>query len=276
MVRIASGFGFVEGPVWHPYEQHLTFSDIPGDELWRWAERDGVTSFRKPSRMANGNTYDRAGRMLSCEHATHRVTRTEADGSTSILAESYAGKALNSPNDIVVKTDGSIYFTDPTYGRMAFFGIERPCELAFRGVYRLDGDGSGLELVSADFDQPNGLCFSADEHQLFVNDSVRKHIRAFDVGAGGNLSGGGVWADVVGTAYGAPDGMKIDREGNVYCCGPGGIHVFTPSGQLLGIIAVPENAANFTWGGSTLDTLYITASTSIYAMFVNTPGFPLF
>ena len=261
---VAGGFDFTEGPIWHPREKHLTFSDMPGNEMRRWTPAGGVVSFRKPSNMANGNTYDRRGRMLTCEHATSRVTRTEADGTITVLATHYKGKELNSPNDIVVKRDGWIYFTDPTYGRMPYYGVERASELDFCGVYRVAEDGTGLTLLADDFAQPNGLCFSRDEKRLFVNDTERGHVRVFDVGADGLLSGGAVWAEVTGTGKGAPDGMKIDRDGNLYCCGPGGLHVFSPDAQSLGVILVPEVVANFTWGEDDLRTIFFTASSSLY------------
>ncbi len=273
---VAGGFDFTEGPIWHPRAKHLTFSDMPGNEMRRWTAAGGVVSFRKPSNMANGNTYDRQGRMLSCEHATSRVTRTEADGSITVLATHYQGKELNSPNDIVVKSDGWIYFTDPMYGRMPYFGIERPSELGFRGVYRVAEDGSDLTLLADDFDQPNGLCFSRDERRLFVNDTERGHIRVFDVGGDGLLTGGAVWAKVTGTGEGAPDGMKVDRDGNVYCCGPSGLHVHAPDGRSLGVIRVPEPLANFTWGEDDLRTIFLTASSTLYRVRTNTPGVPLF
>ena len=273
---VASGFGFTEGPIWHPRERHLTFSDMPGNEIRRWTPAGGVVSFRKPSNMANGNTYDRQGRMLTCEHATSRVTRTAADGAITVLATHYQGKELNSPNDIVVKSDGWIYFTDPTYGRMPYYGVERPSELGFQGVYRMAEDGSGLTLLVGDFAQPNGLCFSRDERRLFVNDTERGHIRVFDLRSDGHLSGGSVWTQVTGTGAGAPDGMKIDRAGNLYCCGPGGLHVFSPEAQSLGVIQVPEVVANFTWGEDDFRTIFLTASSTLYRVRTNTPGVPLF
>ena len=273
---VAGGFGFTEGPIWHPLERHLTFSDMPGNEMRRWTPAGGVVSFRKPSNMANGNTYDRRGRMLTCEHATSRVTRTEADGRITVLATHYHGKELNSPNDIVVKSDGWIYFTDPTYGRMPYYGVERASELDFRGVYRMAEDGNGLTLLADDFAQPNGLCFSRDELRLFVNDTERGHIRVFDVGPDGLLSGGAVWADVVGEGEGGPDGLKVDSGGNVYCCGPGGLHVHGPDGRSLGVIRVPEANANFTWGGDDYRTIFLTASSALYRVRSNTPGTPLF
>jgi gluconolactonase len=274
--RLATGFDFTEGPIWHPREKHLTFSDMPGDHMRRWTEASGITTFRRPCNRANGNTYDRGGRMLSCEHATSRVTRTEPDGSITVLATHYDGRELNSPNDIVVKSDGRIYFTDPTYGRMPYYGVERPQQLDFQGVYRVDPDGANLTLLADDFSQPNGLCFSLDEKRLFVNDTERGHIRVFDVGADGGLTGGSVWAEVKGEGAGGPDGMKIDSRGNLYCCGPGGLHVFSPEAQSLGVIRVPEVVANFTWGDEDMKSLFLTASGSLYRVRTRTPGIPLF
>lgn len=273
---VASGFGFTEGPIWHPRAKHLTFSDMPGDEIRRWTATGGVVSFRKPSHMANGNTYDRQGRMLTCEHATSRVTRVEASGAITVLATHYQGKQLNSPNDIVVKGDGWIYFTDPMYGRMPYYGVERPSELGFQGVYRMAEDGSGLTLLVDDFAQPNGLCFSRDDRRLFVNDTERGHIRVFDVEPDGLLSGGSVWAAVTGSGEGGPDGMKLDRDGNLYCCGPGGLHVFSPDARSLGVIRTPEMIANFTWGDDDLRTIFLTASSTLYRVRTSTPGVALF
>ena len=274
--RLATGFDFTEGPIWHPREKHLTFSDMPSDHMRRWTAIDGVRTFRRPSNMTNGNTYDRAGRMLSCEHATSQVIRTELSGTITILATHYRGKQLNSPNDIIVKSDRRIYFTDPTYGRMPHFAIERAPELDFRGVYRIEEDGSELTLLIDDFAQPNGLCFSRDEKRLFVNDTERGHIRVFDVGLEGLLSNGAVWAVCEGEGSGAPDGMKVDRAGNLYCCGPGGLHVFSPDARSLGVIGVPEVVANFTWGDDDLLSIFLTASTSLYRVRTKTPGIALF
>jgi gluconolactonase len=274
--RLATGFEFTEGPIWHPHEGHLTFSDMPGDHMRRWVPGGGTTTFRKPSNMANGNTYDRNGCMLTCEHATSRVTRTELDGTITVLATHYRGRELNSPNDIVVRSDGRNFFTDPTYGRMAYYGVERQPQLDFRGVYSVAEDGSGLTLLADDFDQPNGLCFSSDERQLFVNDTERGHIRIFDIAANGHLSNGRIWTEVKGGGPGAPDGMKIDSSGNVYCCGPGGLHVFDAEANCLGVIRLPEVVANFTWGEDDNRSLLLTASTSLYRVRTRTPGRPLF
>jgi gluconolactonase len=276
LTRLATGFLFTEGPLWHPRENFLLFSDMPGNIVRKWTEQGGVVPFREPSTMANGLTYDHRGRLLSCEHAASRVTRTEPDGSITVLATHYAGKELNSPNDIVVKTDGAIYFTDPTFGRAEFYGQPRPQELTFQGVYRLDPESGELTLLADDFAQPNGLCFSLDEKQLFVNDTERGHIRVFDVTEAGTLTGGRVFAKAEGEGAGAPDGMKIDSQGHVYCCGPGGIHVFDPDGIALGVIRVPEVAANFTFGGDDYRDLFITASTSLYRTRVTVPGRPVY
>jgi gluconolactonase len=272
--RIATGCLFTEGPLWHPTGHYLLWSDMPGDHLRRWSAKDGVTTFRKPCNMSNGLTWDRQGRLLACEHASSQVTRTEADGRIAPVATHYQGKQLNSPNDIVCARDGGIYFSDPPYGRMKVYGVPREQELAFQGVYRAGGDAKTPTLLADDFDRPNGLCFSLDERRLFVNDTARKHIRVFEVGASGGLSNGRVWAETVGEGAGAPDGMKIDSAGNVYCCGPGGIHLFDPEAVCLGVIHVPEHTANFAWGDSDFRSLYITASTSVYRIRVKVPGLP--
>ena len=269
---LGTGFAFTEGPVWHPEEKHLIFSDMPGNHMRKWTPGGGIVTFRKPSNMANGNAYDRQGRLVTCEHATSRVTRTESDGTITVLATHYGSKALNSPNDIIVKSDGSIYFSDPTFGRMEYYGVPRDPELDFRGVYRVTPDGTGLTLLADDFDQPNGLCFDREERVLFVNDTMRSHIRAFAVEPDGTLSGGAVWADVTGEGEGAPDGLKIDSEGNVYCCGPAGVHVFAPDATCLGVIRIPEVVANFNWGDDDLRSLFLTASSSLYRVRTGTPG----
>ena len=274
--RVATGFMFTEGPLWHPTGRFLLFSDMPGNIIRRWTASGGVTPFRQPSDMTNGMTYDRQERLLTCEHATSRVTRTEADGSLTVLATHYDGKQLNSPNDIVVGRDGAIYFTDPIYGRVEYYGVPREPELAFRGVYRIDPRDGALTLLAEDFSQPNGLCFSPDEKRLFVNDTERANIRVFDVGADGALSGDRVFAVTSGEGEGAPDGLKIDSAGNVYCSGPGGVHVFDPEGVCLGVIRVPEPVANFTLGGDDYRSLFITASTSLYRIQVQVPGRPVF
>lgn len=275
--RLATGFDFTEGPVWHPLEKHLIFSDMPGDHMRRWTPSEGITTFRKPCFMANGNAYDRQGRLVTCEHSSSRVTRTEPDGTITVLASHYGDKELNSPNDIVVRSDGTIFFSDPDFGRRERFGIPREKDLDFQGVYLIKPDGE-LKLLVDDFGQPNGLCFSLDEKRLWVNDTPRRHIRVFDVvGDGFELAGGEIWAELGGVeGERTPDGMKIDTEGNLFCVGPGGVHVFDTEGERLGVILVPENVANFAWGEDDLKSLLITASSSLYRVRVEVPGLPAF
>ncbi len=275
--QLAGDFQFTEGPIWHPREKHLTFSDIPANRMFRWSEAGGVAVFREPSNMTNGNTYDQQGRMLSCEHATSRVTRTEADGSVTVLASHYRGKELNSPNDIVVRNDGTVWFTDPTYGRADRTGVVREPELDFRGVYRLHPDGGDLVLLAKDFDMPNGLAFTPDHRSLYVADTPRRHIRRFAIEADGSLSGGDVFAESRGDGPGAPDGLKTDSAGNVFCAGPGGVHVYHPAdGTCLGVIQTPAFCANFAWGGDDLRTFFLTSSTGLYRTRVKVPGIALF
>ncbi len=275
--KVAGDFLFTEGPIWHPGEKHLTFSDIPGNELFRLDAEGKVSTFRKPSNMGNGNTYDAEGRMLTCQHATSSVTRTEQDGTITTLATHYDGRELNSPNDIVVRKDGLIYFSDPTYGRMDYFGVERDLEMGAQGVYCVTPDGKMITCLADDFAQPNGLCFSLDHTVLYVNDTERKHIRKFHIAEDGAATGGDVWVEVtVGEGEGHPDGMKLDSKGNLYCTGPGGVHVITPEGETLGVIRMAEFTANFAWGGEDLTDLYFTSSTSLYRIKVKTPGLPLF
>lgn len=274
--QVLTGFKFTEGPIWHPYEKHLRFSDITGNSIFQWSATAGLKDIRPNSHLANGNTYDHHGRMLTCHHASSRVTRTEADGSITVLASHYQGKQLNSPNDIVVKRDGMIYFTDPAPGRWERVGIPRDQDLPFAGVYRLHPETLELTLLVDDFVLPNGLCFSPDEQQLYINDSRRFHIRVFDVTAGGTLHNGRVWAETVGEGIGVPDGMKIDTVGNLFCCGPGGVYIFTPDATCLGVLLMPEQTTNFIWGDDDLQSLYITAETSVYRVRVQIPGRPLF
>lgn len=268
--KIATGFGFIEGPAWNEKESCLIFSDIPNSCMYRWSDM-GVEVFRKPSNMGNGNTFDDQWRLLTCEHATSRLTRTELDGSITVLADKYDGNELNSPNDVVVSRGGTIYFTDPIYGRSEYFGVPRDAAQPVRGVYRLDASGE-VDRVLDDFDQPNGLCFSPDERLFYVNDTARGHIRVFQVEPDGSLTGDRIFAEPAGPGDGSPDGMKTDVEGRVYCTGPGGIHVFSPAGKSLGVIRVPEVAANFSWGGPARTDMFISASSSLYRVRVQVAG----
>jgi gluconolactonase len=269
---LADGFAFTEGPVWHRGERCLLFTDIAGDRIYRWDETVGLSVFRDPSHMANGLALDEKGRLLSCEHALSRLTRTDPDGSVRVLAKRYDGKALNSPNDVIVSRDGTIYFTDPAYGREAFWGIPRQEELGFRAVYAIEPRTEVLRLLVDDFVAPNGLCLSADEAFIFINDSERGHIRRFRLRPDGTLAGGETWVTLDQVGPGSPDGMKLDSGGNVFCCGPGGIHIFSPEAECLGIIRMPEFAANLAFGGDGLRDLFITATTSLYRLKVRTSG----
>ena len=282
METLGDGFVFTEGPAWHPYERHLTFSDIPAATMHRWDAASGaITRIRTGTHKTNGNTYDARGRLLSCEHVSSRVTRAEPDGSRTVLATHFEGRQLNSPNDIVVHTGGDVYFTDPASGRrFETYGELRDQELDFQGVFRVRPDGTGLTLLADDFETPNGLCFSLDETRLFVNDTARGHIRVFDVAPDGAVTGGAVWATMTGDDFpgvvGVPDGMKIDSEGNLYSTGPGGIQVFAPDATCLGVIRIPYKVGNFTFGGDDMRDLFVTASQYLLRTRVRIPGRPLF
>ena len=273
--QLATGFEFIEGPIWHPYERHLTFSDIIANKMYRWQEQEGLTIFRENSHMANGNTYDQQGRMLTCEHASSRISRTHQDGSYEVLASHYQGKALNSPNDLVVNRKGLVYFTDPVYGRSEPFGVTRELELTFEGVYVLNPDDGSLRLLIDDFEGPNGLCLSKDERKLFVNDTELRHIRVFDIDDDGSLRNGQVWAETTGEAEGIPDGMKLNQAGHLFCTGPGGIHVFDAKANCIGVIEVPPTA-NFAWGDDDLCSLFLTSVSTLYRLRLKVPGIKLF
>src|SRR6516165_8507952 len=267
--RLAGGFTFTEGPIWHPREQYLLFSDMPADVRRRYDERGGVREVMRPSNKCNGMTYDANLALIVCEHATSSLIR-ERDGRREIVASHFDGRELNSPNDVCVRSDGSIYFSDPWYGRMPVYGVERPRQLGFQGVYRVPpGGGAPQLLVDRNlFDQPNGLCFSPDERQLYVNDTVRCLIRVFDVNADGGLSNARVFASGIKSELeaGLPDGMKCDQHGNVWVTAPGGVWVYSPQGELLGKVRLPELVANLAWGGPDFRTLYLTATRSVYAI----------
>lgn len=273
---IASGFIFTEGPVWSP-EGFLLFSDMPGDIRRRWSPSEGVTVVRQPANKCNGMAYDQFGRLLVCEHSTSRLVREDAAGDVEVLAGSFEGLELNSPNDVVVASSGDIFFTDPTYGRTPDFGLEREPELDFRGIYRLAPDGV-LSLMDTDFTQPNGLCLDPEESTLYVNDTERGVIVAYPRLPDGSLGPRSVFAEGIGEIefdIGVVDGMKCDAEGNVLVTGPNGIWVFDPSGNRLGVIEVPEVAGNLNWGGPDWTALYITASTSVYRVKTALSGAPV-
>lgn len=269
--RLAGGFRFTEGPVWFKDEGFLLFSDIPASKIYQMTPDGQVTIFRNPSDNANGLTRDQNGFLVACEHSSRRVTRTEKDGSVTVLADSFQGKRLNSPNDVVVKSDGSVFFTDPPYGIRS-----EEQELSIQGVFRLSPCGKELRVVASDFDRPNGLAFSPDETKLYIDDSSDcKHIRVFDVDADGALANGRIFHDMRVNDPGVPDGMKIDSQGRIYCTGARGIWVFNADGNHLGTIITPEKPANCAWGDEDNRSLYITAETSIYRIRVNTPGIPV-
>ncbi|MGH6679241.1 MAG: SMP-30/gluconolactonase/LRE family protein, partial [Bradyrhizobium sp.] len=224
--QVGTGFTFTEGPIWHPRDQFLLFSDMPADVRRRWDERGGVREVMRPSNKCNGMTYDANLELIVCEHATSSLIR-ERDGRREVVASHFQGKELNSPNDVCVRSDGSIYFSDPWYGRMPVYGVERPRQLGFQGVYRVPSGGGEPQLVVDHhlFDQPNGLCFSPDEQQLYVNDTVKALIRVFDVRPDGSLGPDRIFASGIRSELepGVPDGMKCDGAGNVWVTAPGGI-----------------------------------------------------
>ncbi|ORE92232.1 gluconolactonase [Stappia sp. 22II-S9-Z10] len=266
--QVGSGFQFTEGPVWHP-DGYLLFSDIPGD-VRRRASGGSITEVKRGTNKGNGQTFDADLSLIVCEHATSSLVRIASDGTRTVLASHFEGRELNSPNDVIVSASGWIYFTDPWYGRMAGFGVERPRELGFQGVYRVKPGMAEPELLvdRTLFTMPNGLCFSPDESRLYVNDTEQTNIRVFDVGADGRLSRGRMFASGIKDALkpGVPDGMKCDFNGNVWVTAPGGIWVYAPDGRHIGRVAIPENTANFHWGGPDWRTLYVTASTSLYTL----------
>ena len=270
--QLATGFTFTEGPVWHP-DGYLLFSDMPMDVRRKWSEADGIVEVMKPANKCNGMTFDADLNLIVCEHWTSQVVRAtlNADGTEAsrvAIASHYDGKELNSPNDVVVKSDGSIYFSDPIYGRMDGFGNPREQDLDFQGVYRIPPGGGDLTLLTDDFDQPNGLCFSPDERTLYVNDSRVLHLRRFDVADDGSISGGEVILDGIGDpddfGGGICDGMKCDESGNIWVTGPGGVWVVAPDGEHLGTVEVPEHTGNLNWGGPDWNVLYVPASSSVY------------
>ncbi len=261
--KISDGYRFTEGPVW-TMSNTLLFSDIPAGKIYELSPDQRV--FRDPSGNSNGLTLDYEGRLIACEHSNRRVTRTEKDGSITVIAHLYEGKWFNSPNDVVVKSDGCVYFTDPTYG-----GKPDADKLGFQGVYRARPTGK-VDLLVKDFAEPNGLCFSPDEKLLYVDDSSDlRHIRVFNVEEDGTLSGGRIFAKIDSTK-GVPDGMKVDTEGTLYVAGPEGVWVFDTSGKHIETIAVPETPANLAWGDADGKTLYLTAHTSIYKVRMKVGG----
>ncbi|MET0745037.1 MAG: SMP-30/gluconolactonase/LRE family protein [Microvirga sp.] len=276
--RVATGFRWVEGPAYFPASRYLIWSDIPNDRIMRYDEVSGaVHVFRQPSHFSNGNTVDRQGRLITCEHGARRVTRTEHDGSITVLASHHEGKRLNSPNDAVVRSDGSVWFTDPAYGIDSDYeGHKAESEVGGCHVYRIDPQSGGLTVVADDFVRPNGIAFSLDESKLYVADTGAthvadgpRHIRVFDVSEAGVLSGGSIFA----TCYnGLFDGFRLDEDGRIWTSAGDGVHCYSPAGALIGKVLVPEIVANVVFGGPRRNQLYICATTSIYSILLYVKG----
>jgi gluconolactonase len=277
--RLATGFRWCEGPVWFGDGRYVLFSDIPNNRIMRWDEETGAVGiFRKPSSFANGNSRDREGRLITCEHATRRITRTEYDGTVTTLAERFDGKRLNSPNDIVCRSDGSIWFTDPPFGILGYYeGYPARPELP-TNVYRLDPRNGKLSVVAPDVNRPNGLCFSPDEKTLYLIEAgvTPRSIHAYDVVSGGTRLGNK--RKLIDAGPGTPDGMRCDVEGNLWVgWGMGtealdGVAVFNPGGKPIGRINLPERCANLCFAGAARNRLFMCSSTSVYSLFVNTQG----
>lgn len=273
--QIASGFDWVEGSVWFGDAGCLLFSDIPNNRILRWTPDQGISVYREPSNFSNGHTRDRQGRLISCEHGTRRVTRTELDGQITVIADRYDGKPLNSPNDVVVKSDGSIWFSDPHYGIVSNYEghaaeQENPCV-----VYRVDPRTGEMDVMVSDMNCPNGLVFSPDESRLYVADTGRmysddeQHIRVYDCAPDGRLSESRVFHKI---DNGCADGMRCDSDGNLWSSAGDGVHCLAPDGTLLGKILVPETVSNLCFGGRAKHELYITATTSVYRVTLNRKG----
>jgi gluconolactonase len=269
--RLHTGCRWTEGPAYFPAGRYLLFSDIPNDRILRWDEiTEAVGVFRQPAGYANGHTVDRQGRLVSCEQGGRRVTRTEADGSVTVLADAYDGKRLNSPNDIVERADGSLWFTDPSYGIDSDYeGFQAPSEIGACNVYRIDPASGHVALVAGDFDRPNGLAFSGDERKLYIADSRRKHIRVFDVTPDSGLTGGAVLATCDSGTF---DGIRLDSGGRIWAAAGDGLHCLDPDGTVIGKLRVPEIVANFTFGGPKRNQLMICATSSVYSIMLSATG----
>ncbi|MDX2418092.1 MAG: SMP-30/gluconolactonase/LRE family protein [Xanthomonadales bacterium] len=280
--KIWSGGIWTEGPAYFPAHKSLVWSDIPNNRMMRYDETNGeVGVFRHQSNFANGNAIDRQGRLISCEQGSRRITRTEYNGDVSVLVDNYKGKKFNSPNDVVIKSDDTIWFTDPAYGiETDFEGFRAESEIGSDNVYRLDPNTGECQVVADDFKRPNGLAFSADETKLYIADSGGwrfpenpHHIRTFDVSPENTLSGGEVFAECTNGVF---DGFRLDALGHIWTSAQDGVHCYHPSGQLLGKILVPEGVSNLTFGGERNNRLYITATSSIYTVMLRVKGQALF
>ncbi|HEY7269464.1 MAG TPA: SMP-30/gluconolactonase/LRE family protein [Dehalococcoidia bacterium] len=276
--QLATGFQFTEGPVWNALDGTLTFSDIPGDALYRWRPGNTAEVLRKPSANSNGNTLDPEGRLVTCEHSGRRVTRTNRDGTVETIADSFEGKRLNSPNDVICAANGDIIFTDPPYGLRQPDGSFLPGELGFNGVFRSSAHNGRLTLLVGDFMRPNGLALSGDESRLYVADTQEGHIRVFDVRNDGSLANGRVFCETHHDGVTArPDGIKLDQRGNLYIASStsSGVWVYDSAGNLAGQIGVGENPANLAFGGEGWRTLFVTAQTSVYSVRLKVSGQPV-
>ena len=281
LVKIADGCMWTEGPVYFGDSDTFFWSDIPNNRIMRWIDGVGVSVFRADSNYANGNTRDRQGRLVTCEHGGRRVTRTELDGSITVLADAYEGKRLNSPNDVVVKSDGTVWFTDPPYGILSDYeGHKADQEQDGCFVFCCDPESGDLEVVADDFVKPNGLAFSPDESILYISDSGVSHdpengphhIRAFDVMNGRKLTNGRVFAEV---SPGLPDGFRLDTEGNIWTSAQDGVHCYAPDGTILGKILTPERVSNLTFGGPKRNRMFMTTTQSVYAVYTAATGVQL-
>jgi gluconolactonase len=278
--RLYEGCRWAEGPAYFPAGRYLVWSDVPNDRMLRWDETNGVVGvFRSPAGYSNGNTVDVAGRLVTCEQDGRRVTRTELDGSVTVLADRFEGKRFNSPNDVVAASDGSIWFSDPSYGIDSDYeGHRAESEIGACHLYRLDPDSGECRIAADDFVRPNGLAFSVDERRLYVADTGvthvpdgPRHIRVFDVGSGGALSGGSVFATCT---VGLFDGFRLDADGRVWTSAGDGVHCYDPDGTLIGKVLVPEPVANVEFGGPKRNRLFICGTTSLYSVLLPVNGAP--
>lgn len=271
MERLYADGRWTEGPAYFPAGRYLVFSDIPNDRVLRWDEITGAVGvLQQPAGYTNGHTIDRRGRLISCEQGNRRVTRTELDGSITVLADRYDGRRLNSPNDVVERADGSLWFTDPSYGIDSDYeGNSAPAELDGCHIYRIDPATGDVRIVADDFERPNGLAFSSDEQTLYAVDTRRGHIRRFTVTEDSSLTGGEVFATCNAGSF---DGLRLDAAGRIWAAAHDGLHCFSADGTLLGKLHLPEIVSNLTFGGPRLNHLFITATSSVYTLRVNFNG----
>lgn len=269
--RLSTGHRWTEGPAWFAAGRYLVWSDIPNNRMYRWDETTGVVGvFREPAGYTNGHTVDRSGRLLSCEHGARRVTRTEHDGSITVVADRFEGKRFNSPNDIVQRADGTIWFTDPAYGIDSDYeGYAAPSELGACYVFRVRPATGEVRIAADGFVRPNGLAFSADEQLLYVGDSAAGHMKVFSVTDEGRLAPGTIFATCDNGTF---DGFRLDSDGRIWASAGDGVHIFHPDGTLLGKLLLPETASNLVFGGPRNNDLFITATSSVYTLRINTTG----